>query len=367
MVRASQGVVSQGVVSRGVVSQRVVSRSARYRVRPLTACRVALACACFATLLAFRAEPAEAMTPPEIRVAATVFVHALPRSVELVSVPLPRELADGDSVAFRVNRTPGFSIAGPSQGMLSGTGGRVLLSVAVPSHALAGRVRVADVHFIAPGASELVIIVPVELVVLPVRQVSVAASVAQALVLQGRRADVLLTITNAGNVEDTVQLDAVAPAGWRARLKDAQAVVLAAGTSTTRALELIAPRDHVPGSSMLDRAPPSPARRRHGRGSGAARAAGAGHAHGARGRVRSAARRQLQRRRAVGAGGAGQLRAHARRAARGRRDRQRVLDAARRLRHAGNRTRGRRAALPRRAADTRPLAAARRHRLGGLR
>ncbi len=186
------------------------------------------------------------------RIAPAVTVSAAPRTVHLVSVPVPRELHVTDSVLFRVTRTEGATVAGPDAGRVRAGDGRVLLSVSVPSQAMAGRLRMAEVTFVGTtGDVSSRIVVPVDVVVLPVHALSVRASAPMIHAVQGRRTSVRLVLANAGNVPDTVLISVSPPEQWRAWLHGPAQLIVAPATTETRDVELTAPRQYVPGSAMV--------------------------------------------------------------------------------------------------------------------
>lgn len=187
----------------------------------------------------------------DTRIAPTISVSASPRTVHLVSVAVPDELRVADSVLFRVVHMAGATVAGPDSGRVHGTDGRVMLSVSVPSQAMAGRLRMAEVGFRTAADSASIIIVPVDVLVLPVHALSVRAAAPMIHAVQGRRTAAQIVLANAGNVHDTLRLSVLLPGQWRADINDAPHLVIAPGTTVTRDIELTAPRQHVPGSAIV--------------------------------------------------------------------------------------------------------------------
>ncbi len=185
-----------------------------------------------------------------IRVAATEYVTAAPRSVQLVGVAVPAELRQLDSIAFSVVRAPGAAVNGPRDGYVRSADGRVLLSVSVPSQSLAGRLRVAEVRYVDPRDGSTVI-VPVEVLVDAVHAISVLSAAPLTHAVQGRRTTVRLVITNAGNIEDTVRLSLAVPERWRGRVRDDKPIVLAPGVVLARDVELTAPSEQLGTSNVI--------------------------------------------------------------------------------------------------------------------
>jgi len=190
--------------------------------------------------------------PSDARLAPAVSVSASPRTVHLVSVAVPTELRGAGSVLFNVVRAAGATVAGADTGRVRAADGRVMLSVSVPSQAMAGRLRMAEVTFVdaaAGGISQ--IIVPIEVLVLPVHALSVRAESPMIHAVQGRRTTARIVLANAGNVHDTVRLSVSLPAHWRAQLGDTPHEIIAPGTTVVRDIELTAPRHYVPGSVVV--------------------------------------------------------------------------------------------------------------------
>lgn len=218
------------------------------------------------------------------RVAPTVSVSAAPRSVQVITVPVPREFVGADEVSWTVtvrDRTAigGVTVSGEHSGRVRHDPSPVLLTVSIPSSARAGRVAVAEVHFQrtqriavrttseegemrsdADGHARRVerapittttVIVPLEVQVTRIVGVQVASAGALVHVASGAQGQVPVTITNHGNATDTVRLALTVPEGWRASFADAGPVIVAAGASVTRDLRLAAPRQYLPGSSVV--------------------------------------------------------------------------------------------------------------------
>jgi hypothetical protein len=189
------------------------------------------------------------------RVAAATVLEAAPRSIQLVRIAPPMTLGARDSVAYTVHKAPGAVVGGPTSGVVTGSDSRVTLSVSVPSKALAGLLRLAEVRFHVPADSESsrgeTVVVPVDVVVAPVRAISVTPAAPQMHAMPGKRTAVRVVVANGGNIEDTVSLSLALPTDWRGRVQQSARIVLAPGASVTRDIEVTVPRDHVSGAASV--------------------------------------------------------------------------------------------------------------------
>ncbi len=193
-------------------------------------------------------------TAMNTRLAAAVSVNAAPRTVELVRVTPPSSLGAGagagEPLNFVVTRVPGVAVSGALSGRIDGANATVLLSVSVPSNAMAGRMRAAEVRFFRqPSGGDdhdnEQVVVPVDVVVEPIHAITVVTSSPMTHAVQGKRTTVRLIVSNEGNVEDTIQLATSFPGSWRGGIADHRPVVLAPGGSVARDVELTAPRDQI--------------------------------------------------------------------------------------------------------------------------
>jgi hypothetical protein len=194
-----------------------------------------------------------------VRVAAAVTVVAAPRTLQVVSVSAPADLPG--ALSFTVDRTAdvsgtgvpgtGASVAGPVTGRVASATGQVMLTVSVPSRALAGTQRVAAVRFESDAADAPVVVVPVQVEVPAVRALSVASASPMVHAVAGRTTSLRIVVSNAGNVHDTVLLAVAPPEQWRGELTESPRVGLAPGASVSREITLTAPREQVPGVTSL--------------------------------------------------------------------------------------------------------------------
>jgi hypothetical protein len=194
--------------------------------------------------------------PTLLRVADPVTVAAAPRTVRLITVPVPAEFRGQSAVAYSVRRSrPGAVDAAVDDhgGVVTPDDAHILLTVAVPSTARAGALRLADVHFtqtLATGAQRA-IIVPVVVDVAPVRALEASVPIGTVHAVAGGRVDVPIDLRNLGNALDTLRLQLELPEGWRGSLPDGTLVELAPGEQRHQRLALQAPRDWRPGTAFV--------------------------------------------------------------------------------------------------------------------
>lgn len=150
---------------------------------------------------------AEPVTPPR---------PADPRSIQIVAVPVPRELPATQPVTYEVVPTGAAAILSPLQGAIPPGGDtaarRVIVTVRVPSGAAAGPLPVGAVRFSA-GQGEG-IEVRVTLIIARIRGAAVTLTQDLYPVRQGDAALIRYGVVNRGNAPDTFALVGSAPPGW---------------------------------------------------------------------------------------------------------------------------------------------------------
>ena len=173
-----------------------------------------------------------------------VRVQAMPRSVQVIAVPVPPGLESGAPVMYTVMPTGGATIIGPLRGTVAGGERSVLVTASVPRGALAGEHVIAEVEFAQPGA--LVRRVPVELGVLQVRNVVVRLTEQLLAARPGDRITLRYVVTNTGNSRDSFDLSLAPPPGWTVEGVPMR-YVLDAGESATGEVRLTLPVGSVTG------------------------------------------------------------------------------------------------------------------------
>ncbi len=158
--------------------------------------------------------------------------RALPRSIQVFSVPVPAVFLTGQPVTYAITPTGGATIVPPLQGVAAAGGispGAILVAASVPAAALAGVRTVAQVQF---SQGRVSVTVPLEL------EVSQIAGATLRLVQQlfgakpGERVVIHYFVTNSGNGLDTVDITVVPPPDWRT-IEPPRRYVLGAGQTTS--------------------------------------------------------------------------------------------------------------------------------------
>ena len=178
---------------------------------------------------------------PDREVSAIVIANALPRSFRVLSVPIPPELASAGSVRYDVLATGAASILGPKAGTLDGhaSSSGIVLTVGAPASAIGGRARVAVVRFVADDHAA--IRVPIELEIAGVHRIDVTPTRTMRGAQRGDHIELAFSIRNAGNVRDTIDLAAEAPAAWTARFRETPRLALEPGETVERTLAVSIP------------------------------------------------------------------------------------------------------------------------------
>jgi SdrD B-like protein/alpha-galactosidase-like protein len=165
---------------------------------------------------------------------AVVVRAAEPRSYRLVRVDVPVEMIEMGDVSYEVVSFSSATVLGAKHGIVtrSAADHAALLTVGIPSTALAGRATVAYVRFAAGGAET--VRVPVQLDVMPRYALRVTSSQPMLGGRPGDRMEPLFQISNRGNIADTVSLSLDAPEGWSARILGSAMAVIAPGETIER-------------------------------------------------------------------------------------------------------------------------------------
>jgi len=169
-----------------------------------------------------------------------VVARGIPRSFQIVTVPVPAVFGDSTPVSFEVAASGSAPLLGTRQGVLAPNGGvrrGFSLTVGVPARALAGRRRVAQVRFATPGMADVV--TPVDIDVEPVRRIDPLVTPALVGGRAGSDVALHLRVTNLGNAADTIHVQVRAAdttAALLLRAVDSDPVIL--GVNTARELVL---------------------------------------------------------------------------------------------------------------------------------
>jgi len=173
-------------------------------------------------------------TGDERELEAVVVRAAEPRSYRLARIAAPADIMAAGVVSYEIVSLGVATVLGDRQGIVArdSSGGAALLTVGIPSTALAGRATVAYVRFFAPGMET--VRVPVQIDVMPRRALRVSSSQPMRGARAGDRMDLSFQILNKGNVSDTVSLSLEAPESWDTRLLSPQTVVVGPGETIER-------------------------------------------------------------------------------------------------------------------------------------
>jgi hypothetical protein len=178
---------------------------------------------------------ADRAADPMEREASPVLVpNASPRSFRIVTVELPGEFADESVVSYAIVATGSASFLGARSGSVGGASRAVVVTIGVPATALGGLARVGFVRFTADGRAP--VRVPLDLQVVGTSRIEVTPQQRLRGGRRGDRVELSFTISNRGNVRDTLDLVVDAPASWRSQLTGPPRVVLQPGESVERTL-----------------------------------------------------------------------------------------------------------------------------------
>ena len=156
----------------------------------------------------------------DVVIAPAVIARGLPRTIQVVEVPVPREFALSRSVSYVVD-PDGLS---PLLSRRTGTIGEgdkpgkvrsVLLTFSVPKRARAGLLPVARVRFLVPGMTPIE--VPVQVAVEVNQSIEITIGEGLRGVRPGDRFTLSYRVMNLGNSPETVMISAVVPPGLGGR------------------------------------------------------------------------------------------------------------------------------------------------------
>jgi hypothetical protein len=180
--------------------------------------------------------------------APSVRITIPPRAYRVAAVAVPVSIPVGRTVSYEVIEIGPFSIIGSLHGVIPARDAArtVLLTIGVPAHTLAGRMRAGVVRF---HAGSTVVDVPVDVDVDAIHHLVVTVPHQLTGAVPGDRVPVPVRIVNNGNLPDTVTLDVVPPPGWRVRqVPDDHPFVVPVAGVVTRVVRLSVPRNASLGS-----------------------------------------------------------------------------------------------------------------------
>jgi hypothetical protein len=191
--------------------------------------------------------PTAVLRAPErhahVQVAPAVVARpSAPKSVQVVTVGVPKALPPTDTVSWRVEPSGRTDVLSPGSGVLPpapDSDRNVVIVTRIPAGTPAGAVRVATAEFDGSAAS---VDVPVLLTVTRVRRAEVRLVRSMYAAHAGDRINVDVQVVNRGNAPDTLALQAVLPRGWKVAGRP-RTVVLRPGQQRNETLQVEVPRD----------------------------------------------------------------------------------------------------------------------------
>jgi hypothetical protein len=180
----------------------------------------------------------------------SVTTSGAPRTYQVISIPLPDALASSTNIAMEVVPHGDFVVLGAHTRVISSAAQRrVGITIGIPATALAGRLLAADARFSAVGTP--VIIVPVEIDVSLVRNVSLRQGTTPVSAQAGSDVVVPFEITNSGNSVENLAIELTLPAGWSSRDVRNSPVSIQPGETIKRRARLAVPALSSTGSSFV--------------------------------------------------------------------------------------------------------------------
>jgi len=184
--------------------------------------------------------------PPPRGAAAAIEVAASPHSMQIVTVPVPAELASDGRVQYTIVPVAGARILPPFDGVAGAT--PVVVTADVPAGTPAGSQPVAWVEFRQGGTVRQR--VPVRLKVTQAHGATLRLAQSVLGARAGDRVPFRYFLTNTGNGRDTIDLRVVLPSGWRVEGLPTRQILEAGATITADVLVLI-PQTSGDGSLRL--------------------------------------------------------------------------------------------------------------------
>lgn len=185
----------------------------------------------------------------EIRL-SSVSASGAPRSYQVVSITVPDAFAQLADVEVEIVPYDEFVVLGPRTRSLPPVGKRhVGVTIGIPASALAGRLTAADARFSAPGSP--ILVVPVEIDVSLVRQITLRPGSAPINAQAGSDAIVPFAIVNSGNAQERINVEVDLPSGWSSRELHQAPVTIGPGETIKKRLRLAVPPLSSTGSSFV--------------------------------------------------------------------------------------------------------------------
>ena len=182
----------------------------------------------------------------QIEAPAASRARALPRSIQVFTVPVPAVFRAGPALTYTITPTGGATIVPPLQGVAAAGGigpGAILVAASVPAAALAGVRTIAQVQF---SQGRVSVTVPLELEVSQIAGATLRLAQQLFGAKPGERVVIHYFVTNSGNGFDTVDITVVPPPDWRT-IELPRRYMLGAGQSTSGEATISVPLGAVSG------------------------------------------------------------------------------------------------------------------------
>lgn len=187
--------------------------------------------------------------------APALVTRALPRSIQVVEIPVPLAFANRDAVGYVVEPDGTTPLLSRRTGTIRGEGdrpgrlGSVLLTFSVPKRARAGMLPVARVRFSVPGLTAIE--VPVHVAVEPTQSIEITVADQLRGVRPGDRLTLAYRVMNLGNTPEALVIGAVLPPGWEVVSGGNAPISLAANGMEEHAITVSVPLGTATGSAVI--------------------------------------------------------------------------------------------------------------------
>ena len=182
----------------------------------------------------------------------SVTTSGAPRSYQVVSIPVPEELARSASVDVEIVPRGDFTVLGSRTKTLTlrpGARSRIGVTLGIPANAVAGHLVAAEVRFSAPGHSTLV--VPIDIDVSLVRKIVLRPGAGPFNAQAGNDVILPFDIANSGNAAERIITELHLPSGWATRDLHASSMTVSPGETVKRRVRLKVPALSATGSSFI--------------------------------------------------------------------------------------------------------------------
>jgi hypothetical protein len=204
-----------------------------------------------AALLLFTVPASARDVPDRIAITKAVVAAGSPRSYQVVSIPIPAELPRTGDAVVEIVPQGSFVVLGARIRSLSGMEGRpsFTITIGVPAAALAGRAAAAQARFSVAGVTR--VIVPIEIEVIPVRDLAMSTPPEPLRARAGDRVIVRYDLMNGGNVAEAVDVSVIAPSQWTGKQPAPRRTAISPGHTLPQQTVIAIPRAAGTGSFFV--------------------------------------------------------------------------------------------------------------------